>query len=194
MSAGWNGCRPCPPSWTPRQEHAHRQRCYRAASTARAHRERHQATIGSGHRQRATNWLTIGIGEVGSCSRQRRSAAAGCSTSSLRSLAPSRGAAHEQCSRSASGRSGRFGTWCRETLCLTPRCAMARHTRFRACLTDLVRPSKAFPVHDPFFLARAPRFAFLLLALQPRAGPPERRHELATISGQPLRSYFARVQ
>ena len=83
MSAGWNGCRPCPPSWTPRQEHAHRQRCYRAASTARAHRERHQATIGSGHRQRATNWLTIGIGEIGSCSRQRRSAAAGCPTSSL---------------------------------------------------------------------------------------------------------------
>ena len=40
----------------------------RMASTARAHRERHQATIGSGHRQRASNWLTIGIGEIGSCS------------------------------------------------------------------------------------------------------------------------------
>ena len=67
-----------------------------AASTARAHRERHQATIGSGHRQRATNWLTIGDGDIGSCSRQRRSAAAGCPTSSLRSWAPSSGAAHEQ--------------------------------------------------------------------------------------------------
>ena len=56
---------------------------HRRPARARAHRERHQAMIGSGHRQRATNWLTIGIGEVGSCSRQRRSAAAGCPTSSL---------------------------------------------------------------------------------------------------------------
>ena len=71
---------PEPASRTRRRPSERGQQRPQATAIGNGHRQRPSA---SGHRQRATNWLTIGIGEVGSCSRQRRSAAAGCPTSSL---------------------------------------------------------------------------------------------------------------